>query len=248
MSSDIATWTFAAFTFLLGGFIKGGIGVGLPTVAMGLLTFVMAPAQAAALLIAPTLATNLWQAAVGHRFQALVLRLWPMFVGIAVGTWLSAGLLTAGDGRRAITALGVVLALYAIYGLTAPQLSVPARAEIWLGPFAGALTGIASAATGVFMLPSLPYLQALTFDKDELVQAIGISVLVSTTALAAMLARDGALALDIAGASLAALVPSLLGMWLGQLIRARVSERAFRVCFFVGLLLLGGHLAVRGLL
>jgi uncharacterized protein len=248
MDGVLFTFAFAALTFLLGGFVKGGIGVGLPTVAMGLLTMVMAPAQAAALLIAPTLATNVWQAATGQRLWALLRRLLPMLAGICIGTWLSAGLLTSGDGKRAIGALGVVLVLYAIYGLSAPQLAVPARAEIWLGPLVGLLTGAASAATGVFMMPSLIYLQALAFEKDDLVQAIGLSVLVSTLALAAILARDGAFGSGIATASLLALVPALLGMWIGQAVRARVSERGFRLTFLVGLLLLGADLSLRGIL
>jgi uncharacterized membrane protein YfcA len=37
-------------------------------------------------------------------------------------------------------------------------------------------------------------------------------------------------------------------MGLGQLIRGRVKEETFRLCFFIGLLLLGAHLALRGLL
>jgi len=248
MDNGPTALTVAALTFLLGGFIKGAIGAGLPTVAMGLLTFVMPPAQAAALLIAPTLATNVWQAAAGSRLLALIRRLWPMFAGICIGTWLSAGLLTAADSRGAISALGVLLTLYGIYGLTAPRLTVPPRAEFWLSPLIGLLTGIASAATGVFLVPSLPYLQSLAFDKDDLVQAIGISVLVSTTALTLMLVRDGAFAISLAGASLAALVPALLGMWFGQLVRGRISEERFRVCFFIGLLLLGVHLALRTVL
>src|SRR5205807_4216322 len=124
-------------------------------------------------------------------------------------------------------------------GLTAVRFFVPVRAEPWLSPLIGALTGAASAATGVFMIPAVPYLQALTLDKDELVQAIGLSVLVSTIALAAMLARDGALPPSIAGASLAALVPALLGMWLGQVIRMRVRAETFRRYFFIGLVLIG---------
>jgi len=38
-------------TFLLAGMVKGVIGMGLPTVAMGLLSLLMAPVQAAALLV-----------------------------------------------------------------------------------------------------------------------------------------------------------------------------------------------------
>ena len=47
-----------AATFLLAGLVKGVIGLGLPTVAMGLLGLVMPPAQAAALLLVPSLVTK----------------------------------------------------------------------------------------------------------------------------------------------------------------------------------------------
>ncbi|NVZ80096.1 sulfite exporter TauE/SafE family protein, partial [Pseudomonas gingeri] len=52
-------------TFLLAGTVKGVIGLGLPTVAMGLLGLAMVPAQAAALLIIPATLTNVWQLAAG---------------------------------------------------------------------------------------------------------------------------------------------------------------------------------------
>jgi uncharacterized membrane protein YfcA len=51
----------ATLAFLLAGFVKGVIGLGLPTVSMGLLTLVMAPAKAASLLIVPSFVTNVWQ-------------------------------------------------------------------------------------------------------------------------------------------------------------------------------------------
>lgn len=50
---------------LLAGAVKGVIGLGLPTIAMGLLGLAMAPSQAAALLILPSTVTNLWQLASG---------------------------------------------------------------------------------------------------------------------------------------------------------------------------------------
>jgi uncharacterized membrane protein YfcA len=247
MDGDLPTLTFVALTFLLAGMVKGVVGVGLPTVAIGLLSLVMVPAQAAALLVLPTLVTNVWQAGVGAHIRALIRRLWPMFLGICAGTWLGAGLLTINDSARAITALGCILVLYAVVGLTPVRFSVPARAEPWLSPLIGALTGAASAATGVFMVPAVPYLQALALDKDDLVQAIGLSVTVSTVALAALLAGDGVLKTSNVGASLLALAPALAGMVLGQLVRSRVRPEVFRVCFFIGLLLLGAHLAARAL-
>src|SRR4029077_13709445 len=123
---------FTAMTFLLAGFVKGVIGMGLPTVAIGLLCLVMTPAQAAALLIVPTLVTNVWQAMAGDRFTALLRRLWPMLLGTCVGTALGGGLLTGDEGGRALAALGIVLVLYAAVGLSSIPVYVPPRLEPWL--------------------------------------------------------------------------------------------------------------------
>ena len=64
----------ATIAFLIAGFVKGVIGLGLPTVAIGLLGLVMPPAEAAALLVVPSLVTNVWQLAAGPSFTALLRR------------------------------------------------------------------------------------------------------------------------------------------------------------------------------
>jgi uncharacterized membrane protein YfcA len=233
-------------TFLLAGVVKGVIGLGLPTISMGLLAVAMPPAQAAALLVIPSFVTNVWQLASGPRFMPLLWRLWPMLLGICAGTWLGAGLLTQGNGRIATTALGAALVLYAFVGLSAVRFPAPGRGEAWWSLITGTVTGVISAATGVFVIPAVPYLQALGLEKDDLVQALGLSFTISTVALAAILAHGGVLQASLAGASALALIPALIGMACGQWLRARASERTFRTLFFAGLLILGAHLALRG--
>jgi uncharacterized membrane protein YfcA len=236
----------AVLVFVVAGFVKGAIGLGLPTVAIGLLGLLMTPGEAAALIVVPSLATNLWQLASGPHLAALARRLWPMLLGICAGTAVGAvlpyGLGNAGSGE----ALGVALALYAVVGLFLPRLALPARAEPMLAPLVGVATGLVTAATGVFVLPAVPYLQAIGLAKDELVQALGLSFTVSTLALAASLAQTGAFAPGTAGASLLALVPAAAGMMLGRRVLARIAPARFRLWFFLGLLGLGIHLALRG--
>jgi len=245
----MTSFVLAAITaiFVLAGFVKGVIGLGLPTVAMGLLALVMTPVQAAALLVVPSFLTNVWQV-MGPELIPLVRRLWPMLLGICAGVWAGGGLLTAAGGARASIGLGAVLALYRVLGLTSVEFSVPARLEPWLSPLIGVITGIVTAATGVYMIPSAPYLQAIGLKTEGLVQALGLSFTVATVALATTLVQDGALQISVAGASVAALAPALLGMVLGQWVRARVRSETFRICFFAGSLLLGAHLALRGLI
>ncbi|WP_238160415.1 sulfite exporter TauE/SafE family protein [Pigmentiphaga sp. H8] len=229
-------------TFFVAGAVKGVIGLGLPTVAMGLLGLAMVPAQAAALLVVPSMVTNVWQLAAGGRFVHLARRLWPLLAGVVAGTWLTAALAGTGSQPWAVRALGVALVLYAAFGLMAFQLRVPPGAERWLGALSGLATGAVTAATGVFVIPAVPYLQALGLAKDELVQALGMAFTVSTLALAVALARGGALGYQQMAASLVALVPAMAGMWAGQYLRHRISPAAFRRGFFTGLGLLGLYL------
>lgn len=232
-------------TFLAAGLVKGITGMGLPTVAMGLLGAVMAPSAAATLLLAPALVSNLWQLAAGPATTGLVRRLWPFLAGILPGTLASSLLLVTVDPRWSGLALGLALMAYAGYALGAPALAVSAGAEAWLSPLCGLLTGLITGATGVFVIPAVPYLQALHLGRDELVQALGLSFTASTLALAAGLLAHGSLLSAQLGWSLAALLPTLSGMWLGQRIRRRISPRRFRQGFLLVLLLLGLELAIR---
>ena len=234
--------------FLLAGIVKGVIGLGLPTVAVALLGLALPPAEAAALLIVPSLATNIWQFAAGGRLVTLWRRLWLLLVGIAAGTWAGSGLIAGGKGETMSAVLGITLIAYAGVGLAMPRLRVPARLESWLSPGIGAATGVITAATGVLVIPAVPYLQALTLDRDELVQAMGLSFTASTLALAVSLAGEGLFEAPLALASALALLPALLGMWLGQVLRGRIRPDRFRLYLFAALIAVGAHLALRPLL
>lgn len=246
MMTDPTMLAAIAVVFVLAGVVKGVVGLGLPTLAMGLLTLAVAPAEAATLLLAPSFVTNAWQMAAGPYLPGLVRRLWPMLAGVVIGTVAGAGSLTGGS-PAATAGLGLVLMLYAAVALWAPRLRVPAGAQGWAGPVVGVTTGLVTGATGVFVVPAVPYLQAIGLEKDELVQALGLSFTVSTVALAIGLALHGGFATGEALASLIALAPAMAGMWLGQRIRARISPPTFRFWFLVSLGVLGAWLAWRAI-
>ncbi|WP_291297750.1 sulfite exporter TauE/SafE family protein [Elioraea sp.] len=246
MADPIPYAALLTTTFLLAGVVKGVIGLGLPTVAMGLLGLAMQPVEAAALLLVPSLVTNVWQLLAGPRFGALLRRLWPMMAGVVAGTLAGAGVIAGTAVGTATAFLGAALAAYGMVGLAKLRLRVPPAAERWAGPLVGTATGLVTGATGVFVIPAVPYLGSLGLARDELVQALGLSFTVSTLALACGLALHGALPLAASAASLLAVLPALAGMALGGWLRARVRPETFRVCFFVGLLALGGQLIWRG--
>lgn len=230
--------------FFLAGTVKGVTGMGLPTVAMGLLSLWLTPVQATALLALPSLLTNLQQAWGAHT-GALLQRLWPMLAGIVVGTWAGAGLLTGHDPGAARLGLAILLVLYALLGLTHWQPALPPHRQAACGPLAGIATGILTGATGVFVLPSVPYLGALRLPRDALVQALGLCFGTATLALTFALAARGAWPVDSLPIALAVLmlVPTVIGMLIGVRLRRYLSAERFRSVFFLTLLVLGLHLA-----
>jgi uncharacterized membrane protein YfcA len=238
---DAISWlSLAAFLILVvGGFVKGVTGLGLPAVGMGLLTFFMTPAEGAAIMILPSLLTNVWQAVSGPDLRGLLGRLWPLFAAVFIVTILSSGLIASNSGMAINAALGMALAAYALVNLTRPRLDLPRRAEPFVGPAIGVATGVVTGATGVFVIPSGPYIASLGLSRDELVQALGLSFTCSTIALAIGLAVHGALSVDSIPASLLAVVPALIGVSAGGWLRRRIDQQRFRFWFFVCLGLLG---------
>ncbi|WP_170146159.1 sulfite exporter TauE/SafE family protein [Paracidovorax anthurii] len=230
----------AALVFMLAGMVKGVVGLGLPTVSMALLALWMPPAQAAALLVVPSLATNLWQMRPWRDAPALLRRHAGLQVGICAGTWAGAWWLGAPQGAGARMALGAALIAYAGWSLAGVRLPpVPGRYQRWLGVPVGAVTGAITAATGVFVVPAVPYLQALGLQRDALVQAMGLGFTVSTIALGAGLASQASLPPATLAASVLLLAPAIVGMALGARLRRHLSPEAFRRCLMAGLLVLG---------
>ena len=252
MTDPLSIVLLAAGTFLVAGFVKGVIGFGLPTVVIALLSIAILPVEAAALLVVPSIVTNVWQMLAGRHLRALLRRLWPMLLMMLVGSGLASitglAVLSGDNAEHAAMAAGAALMLYAGLGLSAVRFSASRRAERPLSPLVGLVNGGVTAASGIYVIPSGPYLQAIGLDKDALVQALGLSFTVSTVALAGSLAYAGAFHIDVAGDSLLLVLPTFAGMMAGQWVRDRVSQGTFRLCFFAGLMLLGGQLVLRAIL
>lgn len=232
-----------AAAFLLAGFIKGVIGLGLPTVSMGLLAVTMPPSHALAIVIVPAVVTNIWQTFIGPYLRDIIRRLWPLMAGTVLGIWLNAGMLTGPYARYGTVVLGVLLVIYAIVGLSQFSFRVARSNEKWIGGIVGVMTGVVSAATGVQVIPSMPFMQAIGMEKDELVQALGVFFTVATVALAFNLTSAGLLSASTALPGAVAMAGAFAGMLIGQAVRSRLQPDAFRRWFLIAMIFLGLYLA-----
>jgi hypothetical protein len=191
--------------------------MGLPTVAMSLLGLWMTPLEAAALLVLPSMATNVAQCR-GAYLRRLAAALWPAWLALAVVTVLLPVPASAAAASNAHRLLGAVLVLYGLWGLWRPRLPVLSPRSRWAGLVAGGVT----AATAVFVVPLVPYLQALRL------QASGEQALLTAHAVLALAAAAA-------------------GLRLGEHIRARISAAVFQRALFVVFVFLGGANVAQGM-
>jgi uncharacterized protein len=232
-----------AAALLLAGFVKGMLGLGLPTVSIGLLAVAMPPSRAVAIVIAPAIIANIWQTFGGPYLRDIVRRLWPLMLGAIAGIWLNARAMTGPHARYGTIVLGVLLVIYAVLGLNRFSLRVARHNEKWVGGVVGVVTGIISASTGVQVIPSMPFLQAIGLEKDELVQALGAFLSVATITLSINLTAIGLLSTATVLPGAVALAASFAGMFLGQTVRAKMPAEVFRRWFLFAMMLLGLYLA-----
>lgn len=232
-------------TFFFAGFIKGVVGFGLPVVALALMAPTIGIKAAIALNTMPIIFINAWQAAGGGNFLRIVARLWSFLLLAGATIWFGVTVLANVNSKLASGVLGVLLAAYAAYSLARSQLKPPERWEVVINPVVGGLSGFVFGMTGSFTIPGVVYLQALGFDRNMLVQALGITFLLISVILTASLTGHDLLDSELGALSALMIVPALAGQYVGQRYRHWLSEELFRKYFFWALLVSGLYMILR---
>ena len=223
----------------MAGAVKGISGMGLPTISMAMLSLLMLPAKAAMLMVIPSLLTNVTQC-MGKHWRSLIKNHWVMWATLLLTTIFSpySGLNIAGG--HATLFLGLVLVAYGFWGLFKPTLPSFGNHKVFVGGIVGVLSGLVAAATGVFVIPMVPYLQSLKLSKDEFIQALGISFIVGTIALTI---RLGATNTKDWSSNLPeivmAIIAAFIGMWIGARLRDKLNPIQFQRVLYTVFVLLG---------
>lgn len=236
------TLILVALTFLLAGSVKGVIGLGLPSVSLGILTAAIDLPTAMALLLVPSFVTNFWQGAVGGNAGEIFRRTWPFLLSAIITIPLGALALSRLNLSWLSALLGILLVLYSGSSLAGVRLSIAPRHEAWSGSLFGVSNGVLTGMTGSFVVPGVMYLQAIGLPRDTLVQAMGILFTLSTLLLGIALGHNNLLTPELGWISLLAVAPAIAGMIVGQRLRALLSEAVFRRVFFLALLALGAYI------
>lgn len=239
---DLILIAFGAIT--LGGTVKGTVGIGLPLFALPILANYIPVPKAIGLLIIPSLVTSIWQSLEGGSLVATVRRFFGLLLFIPLGVYIGVRALMFLAPQAIYLVLGILVLLVSFQLLTSFRFNVKPELENFISPLVGLLAGLVA---GISMLvgPVLAlYFVALQLPRQVFITAISLAGWYSIIVLAVMLSANALISTEDVLLSLGALVPSFLGLVLGQWFRRLINEKTFMrvlavVLFFMALNLLG---------
>lgn len=233
---------------LLASFVKGAVGFAMPMIMVsGLALFLPAPV-ALAMLIVPTLTSNLWQALrQGHAAAWESLRPFRLYLAVLILAILAAGqLVTLLPEDVLYLILGLPITLLALIQLWGVEFRVPPgqrrAADLGVGLVAGGMGGL----SGVWGPQTVLYLTALDVPKAESVRVQGVIYGAGGVALLLAHLKSGVLNAQTLPLSVWMTLPAMAGMALGFRVQDRLDQARFRRWTLVVLVVAGANLAWKG--
>jgi len=241
---DTTTLALIFAIFVFAGFVKGAVAIGLPTIAVALLAQFLDTREAIALMLYPLFVSNLLLAIRGGHYWRTFMRyrhfIIPQMIILVGVAYLSRD----ASGEQLKLIIGVFIILFAVTGLVKAFPRIPEHwqtpAKLGFGSIAGVLAGIIS----IWAPPIVIYLQSSRVDKEEFARASGI--IITLGAIPLLLSRYwlGHLNLENTSGSLLVLIPSVIGFYIGEYVRKRISEEVFRKALLIVFLLLGINMLI----
>ena len=235
---------FLIFTFIVSGIIKGFLGLGLPSTAMGLLTLVIEPIHAISIMVAPILFSNIFQYARSSQPYKTFTELKVFALSIIVSIFVTSLFITAYPKSLLTIAIGSSMVIFSLnqwFGFKI-QIGPSYSFQVLIGTLSGVLGGLSS----IWSPPVAMYLIARDYNKEDFISATGFLFMVGGIPLGLGLYFAGVLTFAIAIQSFAALIFVLIGFRIGEYLRSFVNQQTFRNSVLVAFIILGSRLIYEG--
>jgi len=238
-----------ALAIVAGGLVKGTFGLGLPLVAMPLMTIFLSVANSISLLVVPMLATNLAQGFIGGwpAFLARLRRFAPTLIALTLFIAISIKLLVIIPEKILFAIIGCAVIGIALLARFKPKIQIAPRQEPWFGTVAGMIGGVLGGLTSFYGPPLMIFLAGLRLNKDDFVGAISIMYFMGALGMGIGLAGFGIADSTVFLQSLLAVIPAMIGIKLGQMIRVRLNEQRFAKWLFWMYIAIGASFLVKAL-
>lgn len=233
---DVVTLFFA---FATGGFIKGLVGMGLPMIAVPILSTVFDPRTAIAAMILPIMGANFLQARAGGLMGRTIVDLRALLIPMVLGSIVGTLIITAVRLEHAAVILGSLVSIFALTTLFGWKPLIPPGIDRRLRPAIGAVAGVIGGMSSFFAPTIAPYLFSLGLDKAAFVRAMGVTFLIGETPLFLGLTLKGFAPGSIWALSAVGWAVVGLFMYFGSRLRDRIPQAHFMKLVGVMLLLVG---------
>ena len=244
----LLTVVYILFAYFLGGITQGILGVGLITVVISLLSFVIDVKETIALVIIPTIITSFFQMINGNNLRKILIdtKFFLIFSTLIIIPGVI--LLKTLQSDLILIFIAILLFINSTLFLSNRIISIPNHKSSLIQSIAGSFNGFIIGLTSIYTMPFVFLLQSLKYDKEKTVQFMGLAFLLYS--LMQFFSFIFLKLIDISTIipSLIVSIPVVIGFFLGKIIRRYVSEILFKKLFYIMLLLMSGIILINGVL
>jgi len=225
--------------FFLGGLVKGTIGVGLPTVTLTLLSFFFDIKDSISFILIPVILTNLVQMLDGKELKSIFQQTKFFLVTSVVFVIPGFLVLRAINSNTILLILASLLVLNSCLVLFNKIITIKKHTSFQTQFWIGALTGITTGVTSIYTMPFIFLIQSLKFNKEKLIQLMGLSFFLYSLTQFALFYSFSMINEKVLLFSSVACIPILIGVISGKYLRKVLSEQTFKQLFNYMLLISG---------
>ena len=237
-----------ALAFTAAGLCKGILGIGIPLLAVPLLTGVMQPATTISVLALPIVVANTWQGFEGGQAPWVMRRFWTVAATLIVGSTLGAQFLTEINPITAQLIIGIIVIVFSLSQFRTVVIPPPGKNEGWMSPIIGFIAGLLGGIATFFGPILIMYLVALKLPKDKFVPTIALLYLIGTVPLFVVLIWKGVLGEKEFILSLGGAVLLMGGVVIERRLRNVISQDTFRRGLLIVLVVMGLNMIRRAVM
>ena len=244
----LLTVVYILFTYFLGGITQGILGVGLITVVISLLSFVIDVKETIALVIIPTIVTSFFQMINGNNLKDIIkdTRYFLVFSTLIIvpGVFL----LKVLESDLILIFIAILLFMNSSLSLSNRVVAIPNHQNSIIQVSAGSLNGFIIGLTSIYTMPFVFLLQSLKYNKEKTVQFMGLAFLLYSSMQFISFSYSKLISINTIFPSLIVTLPVIIGFFLGKKIRSFISEKLFKKLFYLMLLLMSGIILINSFL
>ena len=248
--SNLPTLTFfyILLSYFIGGITQGILGVGLITVVISLLSFVVDVKETIALVIIPTIIPGFFQMINGSNLKAIIKDTKYFLVFSTLIIVPGVFLLKVLESDLILIFIAILLFMNSSLSLSNRVVAIPNHQNSIIQVSAGSLNGFIIGLTSIYTMPFVFLLQSLKYNKEKTVQFMGLAFLLYSTMQFISFSYSKLISINTIVPSLIVTLPVIIGFLLGKKIRSFISEKLFKKLFYLMLLLMSGIILINSFL